>query len=318
MRVPDFKLSAAPRKQVEDTGVPRHKIQVDVETYVYRPQNGPPPVKIDGYARKKELLLGEINRRRQALQVASYIYRGQRGRRDPWVDPRVSAHAEEATGLSVDEQIRIVDDLVTRTQAVVVLWDGVQKAPTLIVEMTTRAELEEALAKLEEDVRRTLEEGGIRYIPSDRRLHNEVVTPMNAVRDALVKVDPSQGPSKEALRELIESMQGNIDRMEYGLAQVAYDTVETRLALADKDPLRQPLVARLRRLDAQARDLSDFDKIKMEINGVAIAEGVPPVALINGKTLTEGDLLGSELVIRAIRPGAIEFLFRGMILERRF
>ena len=319
MRIPDFKLSAAPRRQVEDSGVPRHRIQLDIETYVYRPQSGPAPVKIDGYARKRELLLGEINRRRQALQVASYIYRGQRGRRDPWVDPRVSAHSEEEPGMSVDEQIRIVDDLVVRAQRAMALWDTARDPNNnLILEMTTRAELDELLAKLEEDVRKTLEEGLIRYVPSERRLHNEVVTPINALREAQQGEEGNQGPSKESLTELIESMSGNVRRGEYGLAQIAYDTVESRLSLAAKDPLRQPLVAKLQQLDAQARDLADFEKIPMDIKGVAIAEGRPPVALINDKTLSEGDLLGSELIIRAIRPGAIEFLFRGMILERRF
>jgi hypothetical protein len=56
----------------------------------------------------------------------------------------------------------------------------------------------------------------------------------------------------------------------------------------------------------------------MDIKGVAIADDIPPVALINDKTLSEGDSLNNELIIRAIRPGSIEFLFRGMILERRF
>ena len=319
MRIPDFKLSAAPRRQVEDSGVPRHRIQMDVETYVYRPQTGPAPVKIDGYARKRELLLGEINRRRQALQVATYIYRGQRGRRDPWVDPRVPANSAEEPGLSVDEQIRIVDDLVTRTQKAMGVWDSL-KDPNLnlILEMQLRAELDELLAKLDEDVRRTQEEGLIRYVPSDRRLHNEVLTPINSLREARVGIEGNHGPSKESLKELIESIRGNVSRGEYGLARIAYNTVESRLALAEKDPLRQPLVTELKRLDAQARDLSDFEKLKIDIKGVAIAEGMPPAALINDKTLSEGDLLGTELIIKAIRPGAIEFLFRGMILERRF
>jgi len=319
MRIPDFKLSAAPRRQVMDSGIPRHRIQLDVETYVYRPQNGPAPVKIDGYARKRELLLGEINRRRQALQVASYIYRGQRGRRDPWVDPRVSAHSEEEPGLSVDEQIRIVDDLVVRTQRAMTLWDTARNPDNnLILEMTTRSELEELLAKLEEDLRKTLEEGLIRYVPSERRLHNEVVTPIAALREQQQVEPGNQGPSKKSLEELIASMEANIKEGEYAMAQIAYDTVESRLAQAAQDPLRQPLVEELQRLDRTAHDLADFEKIAMDIKGVAIAEGRPPVALINDKTLSEGDLLGSELVIRAIRPGAIEFLFRGMILERRF
>jgi Tfp pilus assembly protein PilO len=318
MRVPDFKLNAAPRRQVMDTGVPRHKVTLDVETYVYKPQSGPAPVKIDGYTRKRELLLGEINRRRQALQVASYIYRGQRGRRDPWVDPRVPAHSEQESPLSVDEQIRIVDDLVNRTQHVLVLWGDVQTAPSLIAEMTVRAELEEALAQLEEDVRRIQTEGHIRYVPSDRRMTHEVVKPIADLRQTMADANPNQGPSKESLKELVDTMRGHIQQSEFKAAQIAFDTVEARLSLAEQDPLREPYVAELKRLDAQAKDLDDFGKIKMEFGGIAAGEGRPPVILINGATLSEGDQLGNDLIIRSIKPGVIEFLFRGMVLERRF
>jgi Tfp pilus assembly protein PilO len=319
MRIPDFKLSAAPRRQVEDSGVPRHKVQLDVETYVYKPQGGPAPVRIDGYTRKRELLLGEINRRRQALQVATYIYRGQRGRRDPWVDPRVPANVEKETGLSVDEQIRIVDDLVIRTQYALELWKriGDPQIP-LIEEMTTRAELDEHIAKLEEDLRRTQQEGLIRYVPSERRMHNEVVTLINSLREAIQGEEGNHGPSKESLNQLIESMRGLVSSGDYEGAQNAFGTISSRLPIADKDPLRQPLVVELKRLNLQAHDLADFGKIKMDIKGVAIADDIPPVALINDKTLSEGDSLNNELIIRAIRPGSIEFLFRGMILERRF
>lgn len=318
MRVPEFKLNAAARKQVMDTGVPRHRVSIDVETYVYRPQNGPPPVKLDGYARKRELLLGEINRRRQALQVASYIYRGQRGRRDPWVDPRVPAHSEQESALSVDEQIRIVDDLVVRTQLALSLWDEEKAAGTLIAQMTVHAQLEEALAKLEEDVRRTVDEKQILFVQSERRLHNEVVTPLNSLRTAMSENQVNEGPSKESLRELVSSMQVNLQNGEYKVAQIAFDTVESRLSLAEADPLRQPLVAELRRLDAEAKDLGDFVKIKLDIGGVAVGEGMVPAVIINNNTLGEGDLLEKELVIHSIKPGVIEFLFRGMILERRF
>lgn len=318
MRIPDFKLSAASRRQVDDTGVPRHRVSLDVETYVYKPQSGPAPVKIDGYSRKRELLLGEINRRRQALQVTSYIYRGQRSRRDPWVDPRVPVHMEEESAISDDEQMRIVEDLVVRTQKVTALWENVRQATTLIAEMTFRAELEESMAKLEEDLRRTLAESLIRYVPSDRRLQKEVVGSLNELRDVISKVDGNQGPSKESLRELVESMQANVSRGEFVRAQDAFKTVEGRLGRAEQDPLRQPYIARLRQLDVQARDLAEFSKIKIDINGVVFGDGMPPAALINNKTLGEGDLLGKELIVRAIRPGVIEFLFRGMVLERRF
>jgi hypothetical protein len=51
---------------------------------------------------------------------------------------------------------------------------------------------------------------------------------------------------------------------------------------------------------------------------VAIMSGAPPVALINGKALGEGDLINNDLMIRGIRSGEIEFIYKGVILIRRF
>ncbi|HUR27800.1 MAG TPA: hypothetical protein VM509_06415, partial [Planctomycetota bacterium] len=198
------------------------------------------------------------------------------------------------------------------------LWGEEKASGTLIAQMTLHAQLEEALAKLEEDVRRTVDEKQILFVQSERRLHNEVVTPLNSLRTAMSENQVNEGPSKESLRELVSSMQVNLQNGEYKVAQIAFDTVESRLSLAEADPLRQPLVAELRRLDAEAKDLGDFVKIKLDIGGVAVGEGMVPAVIINNNTLGEGDLLEKELVIHSIKPGVIEFLFRGMILERRF
>ena len=86
--VPSFKITAATRNQIEKAGLAQHKIQLDLQTYKFE-QPKSDPVRIEGYERKRDLLAGEINRRRQALTLASFNYRGSRGRRDPWIDPRV-------------------------------------------------------------------------------------------------------------------------------------------------------------------------------------------------------------------------------------
>ena len=317
MRIPNVKLTAAARKQNTEFMVPTHKVQMDVETYVYRPQTGPTPVKIESYDRKRELLLGEINRRRQALMIDEYDYRGPQGRRDPWVDPRVPVDGPDS-GLPVEEQIRIVQDLVERTALALATWEEVKGADNVIVEITKRAELEQLLTAIEEDLRRELDREGIRFVQSKRRLQLEVVEPLEGLRDEIAVSEGGRGPSRDSLRELFATMLSHLNNGEYELAIAAFGTVEDRLGLAEVDPLRQPLVTKLRKLHSTARIAADFQKIEMEIRGVAVMEGVPPVALINGETLGEGDLLGNELVIRSIRPGAIEFMFRGLILERRF
>ncbi|MBL4769945.1 MAG: type 4a pilus biogenesis protein PilO, partial [Planctomycetes bacterium] len=108
MAVPNFRLSSGSRRDMEELGFAQHTIQMEVETYVYQPKTTAKAVAIDNYDRKRDLLMGEINRRRQALRLHTFQYRGPRGRRDPWVDPRVSVE-ENPSGLTVVEQKEKVD-----------------------------------------------------------------------------------------------------------------------------------------------------------------------------------------------------------------
>jgi hypothetical protein len=318
MRVPSFSLTAAPRKQVEDKGIPAHKVRLDVETFVYKPQGGPKPVSIDGYARKRELLLGEISRRRQALAVDSYSYHGAHGRRDPWVDPRIPVAGNDPSVLPVQEQSAIVDGLVVRMQEVTGMWNQVKEAPNVVVEMTMRAELEQKLGSLEEDTRRTVAAGSVSFVPAERRMQLEVIEPLSKLRTDIVASSGGNGPTPESLKELLSTMRRHVAASEPELALAAYQSIEPSLAFVQGDPLRTGLVDALKKAANEAKILADFQKLDIKITGVAIAEGVPPVALINGKAMSEGDLVNDELVIRGIRPGEIEFIFRGVVLVRRY
>jgi hypothetical protein len=318
MAVPNFKLGAASRRQVEETGVPAHKVQMDVETYVYTQAEGPAPIKIEGYARKRELLLGEIIRRQQALRVSSFAYRGPRGRRDPWVDPRVPVTLEEESGLTVQEQKAVVEELIEGTSEMLGVYDKVRNAENVIVEMTQRAELEGKLADLEMELRKVVDEGAIRFKPAERRLQLEVIDPITQVRAKLAENEGGRGPAADALREVLNTMTAHLNAGEHSLALRAYETVKGRLELARVDPVRGKLIERIEAKAADAELLHDFEQMDVRIEGVAIQEGTPPVALIDGKALGEGDLINNELIIGSIKPGEIEFIFRGVVLLRRF
>lgn len=318
MSVPIFKLQAAPLRDVEQTGVAAHKVQMDIDTYVYKPQTALKSPKIDGYARKREMLLGEISRRRQALTVQSYNYRGKRNRRDPWVDPRMPAVESDMSILTLQQQNAIVDELEKDTADVVALWASVQEAPNVIVEMTQRAELEQRLGELETELRRILEEGSISYPAAATRLSLDVEERVVAVRAEIESKETIEGPSQEQLGQLVDAMNSHLSEGEPEMALNAFATVEGRLDMALSDPVRRPLVEQLRGLSEQARILSDFAKLEIDIKGVAISDGAPPVALINGKALGEGDLVDEDLIINGIRPSEIEFIYRGVILIRRF
>jgi Tfp pilus assembly protein PilO len=319
MCIPNFHIAAATRaQQVSEKEVaPAHKIQVDVETYVYEPQKDAKPVKIDGYERKRDLLKGEIDRRKSTLAISSYTYRGARGRRDPWIDPRVPVLGDGASALTVQEQMAIVEKLIERTKAVMGLWDLFKVADSAISELTTRADLETAMAKLEEDVRRVVDEKSVRYVPSERKLKIEVVDALARLRKDLSKTE-AEGPSANKLREIENAMSAHEQKGEFALVLEAFQNVAPQLALAEKDPLRKPLVDRLRELAALAQTVLDFQKVEIKVGGVAVGdEGISSV-LINGKSVGVGDMLDKDLLVRAIRPDEIEFIFRGIIFARRF
>jgi hypothetical protein len=168
-------------------------------------------------------------------------------------------------------------------------------------------------------MRRNADQGSITFAPLVRRLELEVIDPVSAVRAVLLDdVGPTDMPGVEALREVANAMTRHLNAGEHELALAAYKTVENRLDSARNDPVRGPLVERTEGLARDAKILRDFQKQDIKIEGVAIIVGQPPIALINGKALGEGDLVNDELIIGTIQPGEIEFIFRGVVLLRRF
>lgn len=317
MRVPNFQVASNARGATDKNAATTHRIQIDVETFVYDKKKDDKQAKIDGYDRKRDLLLGEINRRKLALTVSNYTYRGARGRRDPFIDPRVPIQGDGESALSVQEQMDLVQGLFDRTQAVLAKWEEVKTAENVIVEMMTRSELESQLTKLEEDVRRVEAEKSVRYVPSERRLSIEVSSVLNGLRAELSAVAADRGPSEAQLKQVEETMLSHLERAEYKLALEAFGLIEKELAIAKADPLRKPLVERIDELARESRTVLEFEKVKMTITGVLIA-GNRACALINGKTLFVGDMFDGEILVRDIKPDEIEFIFRGVIFARQF
>jgi hypothetical protein len=122
----------------------------------------------------------------------------------------------------------------------------------------------------------------------------------------------------EKLREVLEAMIRHMEREEFELVLDTFRLVDEQLGYVEKDPLRRPFVVELRNYARIASTVLDFDEIDIDVGGVAIMSGAPSVALINGRALGVGDMLGNELLIRDIRPDEIEFIYRGIVLARRF
>jgi hypothetical protein len=314
MSVTALKLQAANRNEYTADAPPRHRITLDLETYVYAPNEQAKEVKIDHYDKKKELLISEISKRGAELRVPAYDYRGQRARRDPWIDPRVPV--DGGPTLPIEEQISLVDGLAEKAEEVQKIWEEAQKAENLIQTMKLRADLEQKLGLLEEEIRRVEAAGFLVFVPALRRFDKNVVEVVATVRTQMTQGEVGAGPSTALLRETLEAMQRHIDIQEYELAVAAFATIENRLGLADQDPLKEPIVKGIRALKHLADTVIAFEKIELVVGGVALYENQPPVVLINGQAYSEGEMLADDLIVHNIRAEQIEFAFRGLILAR--
>ena len=317
MAVPNFRLSSGSRRDMEELGFAQHTIQMEVETYVYQPKTTAKAVAIDNYDRKRDLLMGEINRRRQALRLHTFQYRGPRGRRDPWVDPRVSVE-ENPSGLTVVEQKEKVDELAAMLASATGQWDRVQTAENILERMMEKRGVIETVATIDQELRRIDNDGLVTYPPAVKRLQVEVRDPVQALHGAMDDTNNIQGPLKEELEQVASHMRKNIETGEFLLALQDYESIKAGLELVQGDPVRMELAELLRVLADEADILREFEAIDIRFSGQALIEGHAPAVLLNGRTLKVGDMLQPGVEILAIRPFEVDFAFRGVVLTRSF
>lgn len=317
MSIPSFKLNASSRSEMEDLGYARHKIQVDVETYVYKPQKAAKHVGIEGYERKRDLLANEIGTRRQALTLSTFNYRGARGRRDPWIDPRVPVE-ENPSGLTVSEQNDKVDELIAMYTNAVGSWGRVEGAENVLERMMEKRDLSGLVVRIEDELRRVDAGGLISYTPAVKRLQNEVREPLSRLRRTIEETSNIRGPLREELEEVANSMRRDVESGDFALALRSYSAVKNSLDLVQGDPVRMELALELRRLAEEADILREFESIDMSFGGQVLIEGRSPAVLINNQTLSIGDMLRPGLEIIGIRPNEVDFAFRGVVLVRAF
>ena len=317
MAVPSFSLRSASRQQMEEEGSPAHRVQMDIETYIYAPSDLGNTARIDGYERKRDLLAGEINRRRQALSLSRFHYRGPRGRRDPWIDPRVPV-ADNPSGLSVPEQNAKVEELTVLLDRARSEWGEVQAAPDVLSRMLLRRDLMGTIALLQDGLLLIDEQGLVTFTPAAKRLDLEVREPLQALQLEIDETTYVEGPTREELEQVLSSMQAHLAAADYGLALAVFGEVADGLDLVAGDPPRELLAASLRILAEEASVLEEFEGLVLDFGGQALIQGRDAVVVLNGRNWSVGDVVPPGLEVLEIRSREVDFAFRGFVLTRRF
>ncbi len=314
MTVTAFKLQAASRNDYQADRGPVHRVQLDLETYVYVPTGTKTETRIDQYDRKRDLLISEISQRAAELRFVPYDYRGDRGRRDPWIDPRVEVE-DEGEQMTIEAQLELVADLVDRAHKAESIFNAAASADNVVSEMKLLAELDELLAVLDADILEVQDTNVLTYVLAENRFQNQVVDIVSRLRFDNQHSDASQGPSIALLKQTADTMEEHVRAQEWDDAIDVFSSIEPRLEGAEGEE-RVALAQTIQELKLLCDTVVEFESIALDIRGIAVHESMRPVALINGESVTEGELVGRELIVRNILPEQIEFAFRGLVLAR--
>lgn len=315
LAVPSFKVTSSSRQEIDLHGEARHQIMVDVETYSYPRKSQLTPVRIEGFGRKRDLLTAEINRRRKALTVGRYSYRGDRGRRDPWIDPRVPVMGED-DGWPVPDQIAKVDELSALTAEAMQQWLAVDGSRNVLERMVEKDQLISMLGELDEELRRVEADGAITYVPAQKRMETEVYEPRLVLAEKL-ETGSARGMTMAELQAIQDQMIGHIEAAEYQLALQVYTPIRTELEVVASDPVRSEVADVIHELAAEAETLQDFSAIELNISGFVSIDGKSAV-VVNGEAMVVGDEVLPGLEVADIQKNKIDFYFRGFVLTRLF
>jgi len=315
VRVPQVKLTAGKRPEDGDYEKVRHTIRLEAETFVYNPGKMAERVEIAHYDRKKTQLAAEIARALELIEEPPYRFQGDRGRRDPFVDPRLSLLNEDRGGLPLDQQAALFDRLLQSVAGVVAQVDRFEGTENILERAELRREIDLRFVGLHQEILAAERTGKVNYLPLLRRFRREVKDALDNVRLRFEGI-VAEHPTIEELRIVAEDMRALLADGDLNGALERYNLVETRLRAAKADPQRAPLVAAIEALERRARLAEEFSRRKIVIAGIVVG-GYGSVAVINGQTVAEGDALDDDLVVRRIGVDEIEFQYQDLVIAKK-
>jgi hypothetical protein len=296
-----------------------HQISLTVETYVYNPDRRNKDVSIPNYQNKVANLRADILQARNNVVAGGYEFRGPRGRRDIFVDPReTSADVSKGT-LPEDMQRNLVEECKRDLNEILGMHRKIKDPATTIIQ---RYKLERArtekLAQLQAKIEDIQSKAKVTNLVLRVRWTKEVLDPLLQLRrdisnDVAGKSD--QFLSEKELRELIMAMKDDLLNGDLEAAKVRYEEVQERTRVPRDDP-RYDLAFEVVKLYERTRVAIEFSGLKIQIGGVVVNDDGKSGLILNGSVFQEGDYVDPNLLIKSVAAEHVEFVFKGFTVMK--
>lgn len=317
--ITDFNITSGSgdRDATTSDGQTVHTMRLTLHTYTYNAQSQAKEVAIANYEKRKNELSEEIWKRIRDIKIERYDYREKVGRRDVFVDPRISG--EDGSVETMDTQKTILERYVgeiARLHAMARKWRDPET--TLFEQYGLEKSLREGLAKIDETI-----EADVRlvtYAPFKLKWSTQVTVPLDEVRAQFQGKQEQVRPvdlflPKADIEALVTAMAKDLNAGQLEDAKSRFDAVASRLAVPAGDD-RHALAVQAKSMQVQAATALDFRGMDLRLDGLVVVHGGKSGVLLNGEIYEEGEFIAEDLLLKQVEEEQVWFVFRGLTLVR--
>ena len=315
LRIADFDIRTGAKgsKSAGIEGNVKHDITMKIETYVYHGQKkGAGGVSIAAYENKRSRFRSEIWDSRQLIRLATYDFRGPRGRRDILVDPR-QKRGFSGQGTPIEVQERTVTDFIERIgQLREVYEQSVDPDRNFLERYQLESKLVQEVTSIQKEIAEIEIKELLTWQPCVQRWGSQVKGPFEEIRRLITDDEggPADGLTKAELEETLDQMNSLRAQDDLVGLRAKYDTIASKLTFEQGDE-RYELGLQLTMLNEQATIAQEFSQIQLDVGGAVVVEDGRSVLMINGEAFEEGDYINDVLLLKRVGREQGEFVFRG-------
>lgn len=315
--VKGFRITAGDRSRQAPGEPVQHDLELDLETYFYRPDRAKDDLHIPGAERRlQEPRVQEAIQAFQPERPETYVLRPAASRRDPLVDPR-KAKAKD-TGPDEEQWAReeaIVAELEARHRDIAEKVE-MEKAYERVGDLFRFDRMRREVDDLSNDLKARLEQ--VRELKSV--LLPELTQRLERIGASLEELRGTR-PSRELVvtRTVAEEFRRELEQ---DLARGAFGEMTSKGSawvnfLRGKriDPDARPLMEVIEGLMQKGRIHGEFQALALKVTGT-IVHGEDPsrsLVVVNNRNVRVGDVLdeAGELVLESISAADVVFRFQG-------
>lgn len=315
----DIKAETSGGRRDGEDGPRRHKINMEIETYVYEPRaKGAGPVRIPEEAKKLERLLagGPLT---SDLQLATYRYEPKSDRRDPFADPRrrMGGDGSDVDPAEAARQKELVDRLEKELAEVKRLGEAEAKIENIVQRVQAAEVTNERLSALLAAVADA--EESVTLAEPKTRLENGIRGPLTALAEARSLNAEAATATTRQLEEKRDALLALVAKEKYREAFDFWTKLSKGKMTRTGDDALGKLLAEIDQAGHLSEAHVEFEKRSLKLGGVIYSFDHPErsAVIVNGRPFIPGESVDDETKVRTITPDAVVFDFRGFEIRRR-